>query len=73
MIETRKHFKREIAPGREVAIEVVFDNEKTSKTYVNVTDDTGPHEFLLAPLDLAALFELLAEANQAKYIHDLSY
>ncbi|MBD0739860.1 hypothetical protein [Streptomyces sp. CBMA29] len=66
MIETRKQYTREFGVDKSVSVDVVYDDSDTSKTYVNVTDDTGTHEFLLAPPDLKPLVDFLHEALYVK-------
>ncbi|MFD8088948.1 hypothetical protein [Streptomyces malaysiensis] len=73
MTETRKSYKRDITADRSVAVEVVYDDQDDSTTYVSVTDDSGQHEVLLAPVDLAALLNMLHEAQAAKYPKYLSF
>lgn len=62
MIETRKQYT--VDGG--LNIEVVFDDELKSLTYMSITDESEQHEVNLTPEALSALTRMLNEAHNHK-------
>ncbi|MER7987008.1 hypothetical protein ABTY53_15655 [Streptomyces noursei] len=63
MIETTKTYRRDLAAGAFVRLEVVYDDASSTPTYIGYKDADGDlTELNLQPADLSALFDMLKDA-----------
>ncbi|MFG2228004.1 hypothetical protein [Streptomyces sp. NPDC048644] len=67
MIETTKTYRRDLAAGTFVRLEVTYDDAAGTPTYIGHRDADGDlTEFNLHPLDLAGLLDMLIHVPAAK-------
>ncbi|GHF61137.1 hypothetical protein GCM10010218_48340 [Streptomyces mashuensis] len=67
MIETTKTYRRDLAAGTFVRLEVTYDDTASTPTYIGYRDADGDlTELNLHPLDLTSLLDMLSHAPAAK-------